>query len=82
MLGDGRVVGEGHSAHIAVWRSRAITQMFKAEQGQPPKPKSPPGSGAKAANWLELFDAQEDAAQKDRPLERVMAEFRGRIASL
>lgn len=63
-------------AHIAVWRSRAITQMFKAEQGQPPKLEIPPAL-AKAANWLELLNAQEYAAQKDRPLERVMADFSG-----
>ncbi|HQV68626.1 MAG TPA: ClbS/DfsB family four-helix bundle protein [Thermoflexales bacterium] len=63
-------------AHIAMWRSRAITQMFKAEQGQPPKMEIP-ATLAKAANWLDLFNAQEYAAQKDRPLDRVMADFGG-----
>lgn len=63
-------------AHIAVWRSRAITRLFKAEQGQPPKLDVPP-SIKQLPNWVDVLNAQDYETQKDRPLERVQADFSG-----
>lgn len=63
-------------AHIAMWRSRAITRLFKAEMGQPPTLDVPPAL-AKAEDWVDLMNAEDYQSQKDRPLERVMADFQG-----
>lgn len=63
-------------AHIAMWRSRAITRLFKAEMGQPPTIDTPPAL-AKAADWVDQLNALDYASQKDRPLDRVMADFEG-----
>lgn len=63
-------------AHLAVWQGRLITLLFQLEQGRRPKD-------------LELSEAEVDAlnerfyrAQKDRPLERVLADFHGTYQQL
>jgi len=63
-------------AHIAVWQGRLITALFQLEQGRRPQD-------------LELSEAEVDAlnerfyrAQKDRPLERVLADFHGTYQQL
>jgi hypothetical protein len=63
-------------AHLAVWQGRLITALFQLEQGRRPKD-------------LELSPAEVDALnariyreQKDRPLERVLADFHGTFQQL
>ncbi len=63
-------------AHIAVWHGRLITLLFQLEQGRRPRD-------------LELSEAEVDALnerfyqeQKDRPLERVLADFHGTYQQL
>ncbi len=63
-------------AHIAMWQGRLITALFQLEQGRRPKD-------------LHLSPAQVDALnerfyreQKDRPLERVLADFHGTYQQL
>ncbi|WP_376792753.1 DinB family protein [Thermoflexus sp.] len=63
-------------AHIAVWQGRLITILFQLEQGRRPKD-------------LGLSEAEVDALnerfyleQKDRPLERVLADFHGTYQQL
>lgn len=63
-------------AHIAVWQGRLITHLFMLEQGRRPKD-------------LILSEAEVDALnerfyreQKDRPLERVLADFHGTFRQL
>ncbi len=58
-------------AHLAVWQSRAVTLLFQAERGiklQLPQSNS--------SDWADVnaFDYDE---QKDRPLDRVMADYAG-----
>jgi hypothetical protein len=63
-------------AHLAVWSSRAITALFQAEHGgklQVPQYNAP--------DWADV-NAQDYATQKDRPLERVLADFHGAHAQL
>ncbi len=62
--------------HIAVWQGRLITTLFQLEQGRRPKD-------------LTLSEAEVDALnerfyreQKDRPLERVLADFHGTYQQL
>jgi uncharacterized protein (TIGR03083 family) len=58
-------------AHLAVWTSRNITVVYQAEQGQQP---------AEIDAMFDDFDALNAAdyeAQKDRPLERILADLRG-----
>jgi hypothetical protein len=58
-------------AHLAVWSSRAVTVMFQAERGgklQVPQYTSP--------DWAEL-NAKDYDAQKDRPLDRILADYHG-----
>lgn len=63
-------------AHLAVWSSRAVTLLFQAERGgklQLPQSNS--------ADWQDV-NAQDYDAQKDRPLDRVLADFHGAHAQL
>lgn len=60
-------------AHITMWLSRTITAMFQAERGQKPSL----GVSNEAANDWAKINAKDFAEQKDRPLDRVMADFRG-----
>ncbi|MCS7056110.1 MAG: DinB family protein [Thermoflexales bacterium] len=58
-------------AHIAMWYSRAVTLLFQAERGQALQlPRS------NAPDWADI-NAQDYASQKDRPIERIQADFRG-----
>jgi uncharacterized protein (TIGR03083 family) len=59
-------------AHLASWAARGITLAFEAERGA--KPSYPTGAGD--PNWVKL-NAADHATQKDRPLDRVLADFRG-----
>lgn len=58
-------------AHLAVWSSRAVTLLFQAERGG--KMQLPQSN---SADWQDV-NAQDYAAQKDRPLDRVLADFHG-----
>ncbi len=58
-------------AHIAVWYSRAVTLLFQAERG---KSLQLPHSEAMDRSTLEARDHQ---SQKDRPLDRIRADFHG-----
>ncbi len=63
-------------AHLAVWSSRAVTLMFQAEHGgklQLPQSNSP--------DWQDV-NAQDYEAQKDRPLDRVLADYHGAHSQL
>lgn len=58
-------------AHLAVWASRAVTVLFQAEHGaklQLPKSSMDDWAGLNAMDYEE---------QKDRPLDRVMADYAG-----
>ena len=58
-------------AHLAMWTSRCVTLVFQAEQGQPPEDVGAMFDGFEALN------AADYQLQKDRPLDRVLADFRG-----
>ncbi len=58
-------------AHLTSWMARAVTLLFDAQQG-----KRESGKPLNAAKIDELNRA-DYAIQKDRPLERVLADFRG-----
>ena len=60
-------------AHIAMWQSRTITAIFQAERGQKP---SLGVTNDHANDWANV-NAKDYAEQKARPLERVLADFRG-----
>ncbi|PJF47763.1 MAG: ClbS/DfsB family four-helix bundle protein [Chloroflexi bacterium] len=58
-------------AHIAMWYSRAVTLLFQAEHGsalQLPRSNAPDRSDINARDY---------ASQKDRPLDRIQADFHG-----
>lgn len=58
-------------AHIAMWYSRAVTLLFQAERGgalQLPRSNAP--------DWSDI-NARDYASQKDRPLDRIQADFHG-----
>ncbi|MFN4294522.1 MAG: ClbS/DfsB family four-helix bundle protein [Thermoflexales bacterium] len=58
-------------AHIAMWYSRAVTLLFQAERGgalQLPR--------SNATDWSDI-NARDYASQKDRPLDRIQADFHG-----
>jgi hypothetical protein len=63
-------------AHLAVWSSRAVTLVFQAEHGA--KLQLPTSS---ANDWADV-NAKDHAEQKDRPLDRVMADFNAVHAQL
>lgn len=63
-------------AHLAVWSSRAVTLLFQVERGgklQLPQSNS--------TDWQDV-NAQDYDAQKDRPLDRVLADFHGAHSQL
>lgn len=60
-------------AHLAVWSSRAITVLFQAEHGDKPVP---PSALFKTSDWT-VINAADHAEQKDRPLDRILADFDG-----
>ncbi|MFC1463984.1 MAG: DinB family protein [Candidatus Brachytrichaceae bacterium NZ_4S206] len=74
MLAEG-VVGQWSVkdtlAHIAMWYSRAVTLLFQAERG---KALQLPQSNA--PDWSDV-NARDYASQKDRPLDRIQADFHG-----
>jgi hypothetical protein len=58
-------------AHLAMWTSRNVTVVYQAEQGQKP---------AEIDAMLDDYDAlnaADYALQKERPLERILADLRG-----
>ncbi len=59
-------------AHVASWGARGITLAFEAERAA--KPSYPNSAGD--PDWARL-NAADHETQKDRPLERVLADFRG-----
>jgi uncharacterized protein (TIGR03083 family) len=63
-------------AHLAMWNSRAVTLLFQAERGA--KLQLPQSS---APDWADV-NASDYASQKDRPLERVLADYHGAHAQL
>jgi hypothetical protein len=65
-------------AHLALWCSRAVTVVFQAERGQQPSLGVPDDS---AAGWASV-NARDIEQQRDRPLDRVLADFRGSHAQL
>ncbi len=60
-------------AHITMWLSRTITVMFQAERGQKP---SLGVSNDHPNDWANV-NAKDYGEQKDRPLDRVLADFHG-----
>lgn len=63
-------------AHLAVWTSRAVTLLFQAERnGKPIPPES------KMPDWSDV-NAKDYASQKDRPLDRILADFNDSHAQL
>lgn len=74
MLAEG-VVGQWSIkdtlAHLAMWYSRAVTLLFQAERGkalQLPQSHAP--------DWADI-NARDYESQKDRPLDRIQADFHG-----
>lgn len=65
-------------AHLAVWCSRAVTVIFQAERGQKPSLGVPDDS---ANGWAKV-NAADFAQQRDRPLDRILVDFRGSHAQL
>jgi hypothetical protein len=55
-------------AHIAVWESRLVTDLYKAERGVAP-------TLIDSAAQVDKLNAQFYAEQKDRPLERVLEDL-------
>ena len=62
-------------AHLAVWTARMITLLFSAERGQ--KPPDIDGMLETDRAEVDAQNAQDYAAQKDRPLDRVLSDFHG-----
>ena len=65
-------------AHLAVWASRTVTALFQAERGQKPTlgvPNDHPN------DWANVNKKDYDE-QKDRPLDRILADFHGSHAQL
>jgi hypothetical protein len=63
-------------AHLAVWYSRAVTALFQAERGtrlQRPQSSMP--------DWSDV-NARDYESQKDRPLDRILADYHGSHAQL
>ncbi len=60
-------------AHLAVWQARTVTMLFQAERGQKPSL----GVSSDSANDWANVNAKDYQEQKDRPLDRVLADFRG-----
>jgi hypothetical protein len=63
-------------AHLAAWCSRAVTLLFQAERGvklQRPQSNAP--------DWADV-NAKDYASQRDRSLDRILADFHGSHAQL
>ena len=60
-------------AHLAVWTSREVTVLFQAERGQKISYGVPDDS---VNDWANV-NAKDYEQQKDRPLERILEDFRG-----
>ena len=60
-------------AHITMWMSRTITAMYQAERGQKP---SLGVNNDHPSDWANV-NAKDYADQRDRPLDRVLADFHG-----
>ena len=58
-------------AHLAMWSARSVTLLFDAEQGRASEDIESMFGNFDAVN------AENYEEQKDRPLERVLADFRG-----
>jgi hypothetical protein len=58
-------------AHLGMWTARCVTLVYYAEQDQ----KSPDVDAMFDND--EALNAEDHESQKDRPLERVLADFRG-----
>ena len=58
-------------AHLAMWAARSVTLLFDAEQGRASEDIESMFGNFDAVN------AENYEEQKDRPLERVLADFRG-----
>ena len=61
-------------AHLTTWQARAITLMFALERKA--KPNYPQPGRNPADPWASV-NAKDYAEQKDRPLDEVLADFRG-----
>ncbi|HLF26376.1 MAG TPA: ClbS/DfsB family four-helix bundle protein [Anaerolineae bacterium] len=57
-------------AHIAVWASRLVTDVFKAERGVAPNASLTPAQ-------VDALNEQFYREQKDRPVERVLEDLHG-----
>lgn len=66
-------------AHLAVWTSRAVTALYAAERGRDPRAAFPAYDGGKGWDPSNAIAYEE---QKDRPLDRVEADFRGATGQL
>jgi uncharacterized protein (TIGR03083 family) len=55
-------------AHIAVWESRLVTNLYKVERGVPPEVNITPAQ-------VDRLNEQFYREQKDRPLERVLEDI-------
>jgi hypothetical protein len=60
-------------AHLAVWQSRAITLMFQAERNGKPIPAHVQFK----TRDFDAINARDDIEQRDRPLDRILADFHG-----
>jgi uncharacterized protein (TIGR03083 family) len=60
--------------HVAVWESRLVTILYSIERGVAPK--------VIRAAEVDKFNAESLAEQRDRPLERVLADFHAVHAQL
>lgn len=58
-------------AHLAMWTARCVTIVFDAEQGQ-----RPVDIDAVLDDW-DALNAEDYESQKERPLDRILADFHG-----
>lgn len=58
-------------AHLAIWTSRCVTVLFNAEQGQDPEDIDA------MFDRYDALNAEDYQAQKERPFDRVLADYRG-----
>lgn len=66
-------------AHLAVWASRAVTALYYAERGRDPRAAFP--AHDREQGW-DPSNAIAYEEQKDRPLDRIEADFHGVTAQL
>ena len=65
-------------AHLAVWASRTVMAIFQAECGQKPSLNVP---NDYSNDWANV-NQKDYNEQKDRPLDRILADFHGSHAQL